>query len=534
MNPGFKMVLNVDINNDGYEDVVGVDPVRVYIYLNDQVGGFVEVELSDDFNYENAIIGIEDLNGNGSPDLVVSGVKSGFGLLNFFLNDGQGNFIKQSENYNGLYFGARSSLDFIDVDNDGDNDILIRGANKINNGSPEVLYYQNQGSMTFVNEDLFFPFGGSNTYVNFVFSDIDLDGDKDLICTDRSSDGSYTVLNSYTNDGFGVYSFQQTIIDNSITFLKYGRGDIKTTDIDNDGDEDLIVSYVNNQKTISYKNNGLGEFTFYQTLKGKSNSQEIQILLLNVNNDEYTDILIFGELTFLDLLLGESNGDFVSVGSGIDVPFLDNPTVNYIDVNNDGEKLLYFNGLFYSYSESQQFGVVDSVREIEKGESKVYIEDFNNDTYPDIIKGSKLYYGDIDGQYTTGIETGLPIMGVNMGTQEYVFFDSDSDGDLDCLYTASDTVYIYLNDGNQHYDLLISPGMLISDYNNNVDISDIDSDGDIDILISTYGSDINTKKIILYINEGNNNYVSSDVDFVQSAFPITRFFDFDNDGDEDI
>ena len=86
LNPGFKMVLNVDINNDGYEDVVGVDPVRVYIYLNDQVGGFVEVELGDDFNYENAIIGIEDLNGNGSPDLVVSGVKSEFGLLNFFLN----------------------------------------------------------------------------------------------------------------------------------------------------------------------------------------------------------------------------------------------------------------------------------------------------------------------------------------------------------------------------------------------------------------------------------------------------------------
>ena len=303
LNPGFKMVLNVDINNDGYEDVVGVDPVRVYIYLNDQVGGFVEVELGDDFNYENAIIGIEDLNGNGSPDLVVSGVKSEFGLLNFFLNDGQGNFIKQSENYNGLYFSGRSSLDFIDVDNDGDNDILIRGSSKINNGSPEVLYYKNQGSMTFVNEDLFFPFGGSNTEVNFVFEDIDFDGDEDLISTTLNSEGSSYELNSYTNDGFGVYSFQQTIIDRVI-FLDSGRGDIKTTDIDNDGDEDLIVSYVNNQNTISYKNNGLGEFTFYQTLKGKSNSQEIQILLLNVNNDEYTDILIFGSYTFLDLLLG--------------------------------------------------------------------------------------------------------------------------------------------------------------------------------------------------------------------------------------
>ena len=527
LNPGFKMVLNVDINNDGYEDVVGVDPVRVYIYLNDQVGGFAEVELGDDFNYENAIIGIEDLNGNGYPDLVVSGVKSGFGLLNFFLNDGQGNFIKQSGNYSGLYFNGRSSLDFVDVDNDGDNDILIKGASKINSGSPEVLYYKNQGSMTFVNEDLFFPFTG-NTSVNFVFEDIDLDGDEDLISTTLNSEGSYE-LNSYTNNGFGVYSFQQTIIDR-VVFLNSGRGDIKTTDIDNDGDEDLIVSFVS-KSTISYKNNGLGVFTFHQIVKGQVDAQEIQILLLNVNNDEYTDILIFGSYTFLDLLLGESNGDFVSVGSGIDefwnITF--DLTANYIDVNNDGEKLLYLNGLFYSYSESQQFGVVDSVREIEQGESKVYIEDFNNDTYPDIIKGSKLYYGDIDGQYKIGIETGLPEL--NWAYKEYVFFDSDSDGDLDCLYTGDNTVYIYLNDGNQHYDLLISPGMLISNYINTVDVSDVDSDGDIDILITSRGGTI-PQETILYINEGNNNYVSSDVDFVESDYSM--FFDFDNDGDEDI
>jgi hypothetical protein len=47
LDTGFNMVLNVDINNDGYEDVISVDPVRLYIYLNDQGGGFVEVELGN-------------------------------------------------------------------------------------------------------------------------------------------------------------------------------------------------------------------------------------------------------------------------------------------------------------------------------------------------------------------------------------------------------------------------------------------------------------------------------------------------------
>jgi hypothetical protein len=449
--------------------------------------------------------------------------------MNFFLNDGQGNLIKQSENYSGLRYSKRSSMDIVDVDNDGDNDILINGFSNIN--GKEVLYYQNQGSMTFVNEDLFFPFGESNKEVNFIFEDIDNDGDEDLISTNLNSN-NYN-LNTYTNNGVGIYSFQQTIIINSYS-LNNGSGDIKTTDIDNDGDEDLIVSFVDYKKTISYKNNGLGEFTFHQRLTGSVNAQETQILLLNVNNDEYTDILIFGTYTFLDLLIGQSNGDFESVGSGIDEFWYeaDSPNANYIDVNNDGEGLLYLDGLFYSYSESQQFEVINSVREIEQGDSKIYIEDFNNDTYPDIMKGSKLYYGDIDGQYTTGIETGLPEL--NWTHKEYVFFDSDSDGDLDCLYTGDNTVYLYLNDGNQHYDLLISPGMLISHYINRVDVSDVDSDGDIDIVIDANTVGVDPGEIILYINEGNNNYVSSGVDFVKPSSSVTRFFDFDNDGDEDI
>ncbi|MBK6950579.1 MAG: VCBS repeat-containing protein [Crocinitomicaceae bacterium] len=70
-----------------------------------------------------------DVDGDGDIDLIISGSTSYVGPLNtitrLYLNDGVGNFIlDNSATFTGVRLGT---VDFIDVDGDSDDDLLITG-----------------------------------------------------------------------------------------------------------------------------------------------------------------------------------------------------------------------------------------------------------------------------------------------------------------------------------------------------------------------------------------------------------------------
>ena len=123
-----------------------------------------------------------------------------------------------------------SSIAFSDIDNDGDEDVLISG---YTNGSVSELY-QNDGLGNF---SLVIGTPFPNIWGSYVaFSDIDGDGDEDLLITGNDNN-QYSLAELYTNDGLGNF----TIVPNT-SFIGVYASSIGFSDIDNDGDEDAIIT----------------------------------------------------------------------------------------------------------------------------------------------------------------------------------------------------------------------------------------------------------------------------------------------------
>jgi hypothetical protein len=67
---------------------------------------------------------------------------------------------------------------------------------------------------------------------------------------------------------------------------------------------------------------------------------------------------------------------------------------------------------------------------------------------------------------------------------------------------------------------------------NNLDIADLDKDGDIDIITNEHkGSDFNT---YLFVNDGKGRFTENTIDKGHEHHIGTQFFDLDNDGDFDV
>ena len=81
-------------------------------------------------------------------------------------------------------------------------------------------------------------------------SDLDGDGDMDIVATGRSSD----KIVWYVNDG--LENFTSTVIDNSVN----GPGNFVIKDLDEDGDLDLIVAVIDGGNVVWYANNGSQNF----------------------------------------------------------------------------------------------------------------------------------------------------------------------------------------------------------------------------------------------------------------------------------
>ncbi|MEM8582682.1 MAG: T9SS type A sorting domain-containing protein [Bacteroidota bacterium] len=234
-------VAFTDADNDNDQDlVVSGRPLtsgtgQTILYGNLGNNNFIDA-MRDLPEVREGAIAVADVDGDGDEDLFVTGREIPFGgpqilIANLYLNDGFANYALASGN---PFVGVdQSTVDFADVDNDGDQDVFITGRDG-SGGQIAKLYYQ-VGTGFYV-EALDQPFVGVE-FGDSEFADVDNDGDMDLIVTGNTSSFSFDPSTRlYLNNGVGSYSFVETdIIDvyaSSVVF----------NDFDGDGDSDLIVS----------------------------------------------------------------------------------------------------------------------------------------------------------------------------------------------------------------------------------------------------------------------------------------------------
>lgn len=269
-----------DINNDGNLDVIAV------FALNDRVSWFENIDGLGNFSQEILIrnlpfsrtVEAKDIDGDGDIDIVAVNDLKVIWLENM---DGLGTFGPEKivANYTYLTY----SLNVNDLDADGDMDILMA-----DHGRNTVTWYKNtDGQGTFGPEIII---SSEAYYTNTaITSDIDKDGDLDVVSVSNENYNSYVAWFENT-DGLGNFGTPNIIASNINHVNK-----LFATDIDSDGDDDIIATIPNIGRIIWLENDGVGNFGEQQFIYLNA-LDPLDIIADDFNNDGKMDVAasIFG------------------------------------------------------------------------------------------------------------------------------------------------------------------------------------------------------------------------------------------------
>jgi len=535
-----------DIDGDGDSDVLitGISNssgVISKLYTNDGSGNFTEVMDTPFEGVYRSSIAFSDVDGDGDSDVLITGRRSSSKSSKLYLNNGLGSFTEVT----GTPFKAVSfsSIAFSDVDGDGDSDVLITGRN--NSEIPISILYLNDGLGNF--SEVIDTFFDGVRLSSIAFSDVDGDGDSDVLITGQNN-SSDPIAKLYTNDGMGSFT---EVMDTP--FEGVILGSIAFSDVDEDGDSDVLITGSNNSSdpiAKLYTNNGSGTFTekigtIFNPVKNSS------IAFSDVDEDGDSDVLITGNDVgrFSTLYYNDGSGNF-SILKGLNFEEVDSGSIAFSDVDGDGDSDVLITGMdtsfdfiskLYTNDGSGTFCEVEGTPFDGVTNSSIAFADVDGDEDSDVLitgssvsgRISKLYLNDGSGTFIEMIDT--PFEAVN--NSSIAFADVDGDGDSDVLITGaigftSEISKLYINDGSGNFTELMPPpfdGVT----NSSIAFSDVDGDGDSDVLITGLSNFERISK--LYTNDGSGSFTEVMGTPFDGVFNSSvAFADVDGDMDNDV
>ncbi len=315
---------------------------------------------------------------------------------------------------------------------------------------------------------------------------------------------------------------------------------------DYDGDGDLDIYLVNGAvqteneqgqtpQNVLYRNNGDGTFTDVTDKAGVgSRAYGTGAAVGDYDNDGDIDLYVanFGED---QLYRNNGNGTFTDVTAHAQV---NNPnwgtSCAFADVDNDGHLDLYV-------ANYAAYVPTDDIRCEERG-VHVYC---GPHAYPAVH--DTFYKNNGDGTFTDISALSRPSDLIPQHGLGVTFGDYDADGDID-LYVANDQDpnFLFQNNGSDNFLPDFSEVALISGvcYNDmgkeeagmGTDFGDYDNDGWLDLTVSNYQTETNT---VYHNHDGTfftDNTITSGIAEVTHGYLGwgIKFFDYDNDGYQDI
>ncbi|MEZ4920442.1 MAG: T9SS type A sorting domain-containing protein [Saprospiraceae bacterium] len=335
------------------------------------------------------------------------------------------------------------------------------------------------------------------------FSDVDGDGDEDVLITGFN----YTeqrISKLYLNDGAANF----TNVPNT-PFVGVLTGSIAFADVDGDGDEDVVIAgstFSDGSKaTILYINNGGGEFTMDSSATFISVIGAVAFADIDGDNDQ--DLIVSGtkanSVRATKLYLNDGSGAFSEVQAAM-FTGVAGDAVAFADVDSDGDQDLMISGFVTTGSGSDKltnlylnngagsFSIVWGTPFTPVSGSAIAFGDFDNDGDEDVVVGgatgwsgsnTSLYLNDGFGEFM--LKENTPFPGISNG--EFALSDVDNDGDLDIMMVGSGAgARLYLNDSQANFSL-VSGTPFSSVIESSAAFSDVDGDGDDDVLIAGYG-----------------------------------------------
>jgi len=174
-----------DVNGDGFVDLVFANEGRNVVLLNDGSGIFADHGgLPEGRITESRMVSLADIDGDGDLDLFFANVAlfvRGVDPQNqIFVNDGDGNFTEETADR--LPPDRDSSFEgkFVDVDSDGDADLVIGNANALGGpGNAPARIYINESGVFTPNDALLPPSAIGNVF-SVASGDFNGDGRTDI------------------------------------------------------------------------------------------------------------------------------------------------------------------------------------------------------------------------------------------------------------------------------------------------------------------------------------------------------------------
>ncbi len=471
-----------------------------------------------------------DIDHDGDLDVFVG---DKYGNIHFFRNVGGKDVVrrlKEDKENNPLGFVALDNLlspAFMDVDNDGDFDLLagtILGGTHFfrNTGTNSTPQFEEQtgasnpfdgvsGAVT--------PYGSRGPALP-TFADIDNDSDLDLIV---GSSYMYDSKYSYAPAVQVFYNNAGTFTSgNSGIFGDLNYGSRRTlTFVDLDGDDDIdVLAGSENVSVRAFFNNGEGFSEQYGAWNPTTHTG-------NPLNGTYLSSNVWMNMADMD-----SDGDLdLLVGTGYNYTTAQNtPPIRYFE--NTGEFVFELrNGLNIT-----PFDGVDVTQEATQT-----FTDIDNDGDIDAILGGKYnfhltIFKNIDGFLVEDPENPMADLEI-FDTTQPVFVDIDADDDQD-LFVANNSTVLFFQNNNGTFEEAATP-LDVSSFNRpSPAFLDLDHDEDLDALVFN----LSTFEIEYFRNTGDKENPAFTADVAPDPFEgfnfqyITKLAvaDMDHDGDLDL
>ena len=530
-----------DADGDGDLDLYLKINNNHLLYKNIGNGNFQTMGFPISRLYE-SVIAFGDADGDNDIDFIMAGEDaSGFDLVYYYVNNGLGGWTQKVNQP--FARGNSGSINFVDYDGDGDNDVTMWGRRSTFNNFEEQ--HTNDGNGNFTVKSSINTSGTTN--LEHVYLDVDLDGDMDqyTVSIGRTS-GVFNFLS--INDGTGNFTgitsgtpnldstavdFADVDGDNDLDLFMIGDGfngpeshlflntdsgyfetqydiysfdghggSVESADVDSDGDIDVLISH--SEGNVLFKNNGNTDFSA-TTNHGIGSSASGEGKFADFNNDGHLDY-IKANLAGTELFINDGTGIFTR-HPNLNGPWIEDGSIDVGDFDGDGWTdfiISGYAGINLGYITRQY-----------KNELNTSSNDFTikatNNPYFGLRRGD-VKVGDLDGDNDLDV--------IIMGERQ--------SGAFDYTYTRA-----YYNNGSGTFSFDNTlPFTAVSE--GGIDLGDVDGDGDLDVIISGKEND-GRSNTSLYENLGNGSYRNKQR-FGGNDFQMGQpaFSDVDQDGDLDL
>ncbi len=275
---GSRIICAADLDGDTKIDVLSANKFGGNLTWYKNMDGLGNFGPQNTIAFLNDTIHVNTADLDGDGDMDVLAVSYFLDLVVWYENlDGQGNFSSQkiiSNTADGPYRVISA-----DIDGDGDMDIISGSDNT------GIAWYENTDGNGSFGPSRVIIFAAPNSR-SITTADIDNDDDMDVV---GSTSGSVTVAWYENLDGLGNFGSQQTITTNGLSVEP-----IFTIDIDGDGDIDVIAATGGADKVSWYENlDGLGNFGNENIISDNLIGAH-SIYSTDIDNDGDNDILATG------------------------------------------------------------------------------------------------------------------------------------------------------------------------------------------------------------------------------------------------